>query len=550
MKRRGMPSRGRLPERRGRELRGQPFESQGSARRHVDMPVVISGRRSSVQQGIGSDPDFIVEEADIAAIHAAMKANRLTALQLVEHYLARIEAYDQQGPAVNAIITVHPQAEERAGELDADFARSGRLTGALHGIPVIVKDNYDTADLPTSAGSLALAHSIPPDDAFQIQKIRAAGAIVLAKANMAELAISPYETVSSALPGYTKNPYALDRVTAGSSGGTPAAIAANFGAVGLGTDTGNSIRGPASHTLLVGIRPTMGLTSRDGIVPHYLDHDVGGPMTRTLADGVAVLDVIAGYDPADPVTAESLDRKVRRYADHLNADSLRGTRLGVVRQLADAETGDLEIRERFAQALDTLRACRAEIFHVRIEELETTPRDRYWCRRFRYDLDNLLASLGPSAAVRSLEEIIDSNKFHPSIALDLRFFYQFDGPPEQDERCRHAWNNGKLLAAGIRRVLEASKLDALVYPTWSNPPRRIGDLNTPAGDNSQELSPHTGFPAITVPMGLVGQGLPVGLQILGQAWAEPRLIEIAYTYEQATQHRRPPPTTPPLRSSS
>ena len=500
------------------------------------------------QQPAAPDQGFAVEEATIAEIHQAMTAGRLTARGLVERYLARIETCDQQGPSLNAIITINPRALERADELDAAFRQSG-LSGPLHGIPVIVKDNYDTADLPTTAGSLSLAGSRPPDDAFQVRRIREAGAIVLAKSNMAEFAFSPYQTVGSALPGYSRNPYDTRRVTAGSSGGTAAAVAANFGAVGLGTDTGNSIRGPSSHNLLAGIRSTMGLTSRDGIVPLYLDHDIGGPMARTVDDAVAVLDVIAGHDPADPVTEASRENGLAAgssYADHLDPDGLTGARLGVVRQLADAETGDREIKQRFAEALAALESLGATVVDVHIEELDSIPRGERWCPRFRHDLEAYLASLGPGAPFKTLEAIIESGKFHPSIARGLDYFQAIDGPPEENEVCRKAWANGELLATGVRRVLAEATLDALVYPTWSNPPRLIGDLNTPAGDNSQDLSPHTGFPAITVPMGLVGDGLPAGLTILGDAWSEPRLIELAYAYEQATRHRKPPPACPPL----
>jgi amidase len=262
-----------------------------------------------------------MEEPTIADIHAAMTAGDLTCRRIVQWYLNRIEAYDRKGPTLNAITTVNPNALAKATELASKFAQSG-ITGPLHCIPVIVKDNYDTADLPTTAGSLSLKGTLPADDAFQVRRLRDAGAIVLAKSNMAEFAWSPFETVNSILPGYTRNPYALDRVPAGSSGGTAAAVAAHFGAVGLGTDTGNSIRGPASHTSLVGIRSTMGLTSRDGIVPLFLDRDIGGPMTRSVADAVAILEVIAGHDPADPVTAASQGKMPERYASFLLKDGL------------------------------------------------------------------------------------------------------------------------------------------------------------------------------------------------------------------------------------
>ncbi len=490
---------------------------------------------------------FDLAETTIEEIQRAIRNGSLTAEALVEGYLARIAAYDRRGPALNALILLNDQALERARELDRHLRETGEFVGPLHGIPVIVKDNYDTADLQTTAGSATLLGSVPPDDAFQVRRIREAGAIVLAKSNMAEFAFSPYETVGSALPGYTRNPYALNRVTAGSSGGTAAAVAANLGAVGLGTDTGNSIRGPSSHNLLVGIRSTMGLTSRDGIVPLYLDHDIGGPMCRTVADAVRVLDVIAGSDPADPVTAQADERRAESYLAHLKVDGLQGARLGVVRQLSEVETGDARVRERFAGALAELRAAGAEVVDIEIAELDSIPEDERWCSRFRWDLENYLASLGERAALRTLQQVIDSGKTHPSIASGLAYFQGIEGAPEQSAECRKAWANGELLAEGIRRVLAEDELDALVYPTWSNVPRLIGDLTTPAGDNSQDLSPHTGFPAITVPMGLVGEGrpgLPTGITFLGDAWTEPRLIELAFSYEQATRHRIPPETTP------
>jgi amidase len=241
-------------------------------------------------------------EATIADIHSAIRSKELTCRRLVQMYLNRIEAYDKKGPKLNSIVVVNRDALSTADELDTRFVQSG-FVGPLHCVPLIVKDNFDVVGFPTTAGSLSLKDSMPLRDAFQVRKLREAGALVLAKANMAELAWSPFETVNSLVPGYTLNPYAIDRVPAGSSGGTAVAIAANFGAVGPGTDTGNSIRGPASHTSLVGIRSTMGLTSRTGIVPLFLSRDIGGPLARTVADAVAVFDVIAGTDDADPVTA-------------------------------------------------------------------------------------------------------------------------------------------------------------------------------------------------------------------------------------------------------
>jgi len=492
---------------------------------------------------------FEVVETSIAEIHAAMETGTLTARQLVELYLQRIEAYDKRGPALNAIIMVNPRALERAEELDAAFAESG-FTGPLHGIPVIVKDNYDTHDMPTTAGSASLEGSIPPDDAFQVQRIREAGAIVLAKSNMAEFAFSPYVTIGSAIPGYTRNPYATNRVTAGSSGGTAAAVAASFGTVGLGTDTGNSIRGPSSHNNLFGMRSTMGLTSRDGIVPLNFARDIGGPIARTVADAVAVFDVIAGHDPDDPVTEGALDHEVERYADHLKADGLVGKRIGVVGQITDSETIHPGMLDRFNEALEAMRGAGAEIVDpVLIPILDERRELRFGCRRFKADLNAYLASVGPGAPVKTLQEIFDSDRFHGSVRSRIERSLD-EVPLEENETCAEGERNSTLAREQISAVMAGERLDALVYPTWNNPPRLIGDLRSPHGDNSQFLSPTTGFPAFSVPMGYVAiedVELPAGLQILGDAWSEPNLIEIAYAYEQATRHRRPPATTPPLR---
>jgi Asp-tRNA(Asn)/Glu-tRNA(Gln) amidotransferase A subunit family amidase len=489
-------------------------------------------------------PRFEVVDATVAEIHTAMRAGQLTTRQLVEAYLARIEAYDREGPALNALIVVNPRALALADSLDGLHARNRRLVGPLHGIPVILKDNYDTADLPTTAGSAVLAGSVPPDDADQVRRLRAAGAIVLAKANMAEFAFSPHETVGSALAGPTRNPYALGRTPGGSSGGTAAAVAASFGAVGLGTDTGNSIRGPAAHTALVGIRPTMGLTSRDGIVPLYLDRDVGGPMARTVADAVAVLDVIAGMDPADSVTLEQRGRTPDRYEYFLLRDGLEDTRLGVVRAWTDVETADNEVTLRFAEALEDMRRLGATtIDPVTIPLLDSLP--SLFCPRFRTDIEAYLAGLGEAAPVKTLDEIVESGDFHPSIEARLNTMQAFTSPAE-DEGCRRVARDAARLRSAVLAVMQRHDLDALVYPTWSNPPRLLGDDSTAHGNNSFQLAPPTGFPAITVPMGYVGAGLPVGIQLLGPAWSEPKLVAMAFAYEQATHHRVPPRTTPPI----
>jgi len=485
-------------------------------------------------------------ELTIADAHRAMLAGSLTSRGLVLAYLRRIEAYDRSGPSLNAILLVNPRALARADSLDAALARTGRLSGPLHGVPFIVKDNYDTYDMPTTAGSASLAGSIPADDAEQVRRIRAAGAIVLAKSNLAEFAFTPFETVGSALPGYTFNPYALNRVPAGSSGGTAAAVAANLGLVGLGTDTGNSIRGPASHTALVGIRATQGLTSRDGIVPLSATRDVGGPMARTVEDAVRVLDVLAGSDPKDPVTAEADLRRARSYLDALGHD-LDGVGIGVVGQLALTPTVDAEVLERFRRALTDLRAVGARVVEdFRIPEYEDI-RDGLSCSRFQYDLERYLATL-PDPPVRTLRDVEAGGAVHPTVMPRVRSILENEAPsPDVDPRCIEAALNEERLRRAVRDAMAAHDVQLLVYPTWSNPPRLIGDLASPHGNNSQALSPPTGFPSLTVPMGFVRGGtLPVGLQLLADAWSEPLLIRAAHAYERATGHRRPPPTAPPL----
>jgi Asp-tRNA(Asn)/Glu-tRNA(Gln) amidotransferase A subunit family amidase len=494
-----------------------------------------------------------VEEATIASIHAAFKEGRLTCRALVEAHLRRIDAYDKRGPAINAIVQINPNALAEADALDARW-KTGAAPGALHCIPAIVKDNFETIGLQSAAGSLALKGFVSHKDAFQVKRLRGAGAIVLAKSNMAEWAFTPYETVSSILPGYTKNPYALDRVTAGSSGGTAAAIAANFGAVGLGTDTGNSIRGPASHQALVGIRSTMGLTSRAGVVPLNLLADIAGPMTRTAEDAAAVLQVIAGPDPDDPVTVAGTDAArdfsppgrpdaIPDYRAALDATGLRNARIGVLRQAYERDSTDEEVAAVFMRAVDDMRRAGAGIVdpvHVDVESIRR-PEGIGPCAGFKHDINRYLASHGERVPVKSLEAIIKSRRFHPSVHRRLE--QNQEGPENglDSPACRAEVVYRQRVREAVLKAMDEAKVDALVYPTWSNPPRLIGDLNTPHGDNSQFFSPVTGFPSINVPMGYTRGILPAGITFVGRAWDEARLIRVAYAYEQATHHRKPPP---------
>ena len=388
---------------------------------------------------------------------------------------------------------------------------------------------------------------MPLHDAFQVQRIKAAGAIVLAKSNMAEFAFSPYETVNSVLPGYTKNPYALDRVTAGSSGGTAAAVAANFGEVGLGTDTGNSIRGPSSHNALVGIRSTMGLTSRAGIVPLSLFQDIAGPMARTVADAVAVFQVVAGYDPDDPATEAARSRTIPNYSASLVRDGLRGARLGVLRQAYERPTLDSEVAQVFARAVSDLRRAGATVLDtVAVTQLDSIMRSgRGGCNVFKFELNRWLEAQGDRVPVKNLDAIIRSGQFHPGIQRRLEMAQAVQQSPDSSPGCQARQRTRDAFRAAVTRLMDSLRLDALVYPTWSNVPRLIGDLNTPHGDNSQVFSPQTGMPAMNVPMGYTRNNtLPAGLQLLGRAFDEPTLIKLAYGYEQSTKHRRPPANAP------
>ncbi|HWK12398.1 MAG TPA: amidase family protein [Vicinamibacterales bacterium] len=491
---------------------------------------------------------FRVEETTIRDIHDAMRSGRLTCRALVDAYLRRIEAYDKNGPALNAIVVINPQARAEADDLDRRFAQSG-FTGPLHCVPTIVKDNFETIGLQSAAGSLALEGFVSTRDAFLVKRMKQAGAIVLAKSNMAEWAFSPYETVNSILPGYTKNPYALDRVTAGSSGGTAAAIAANFGAVGLGSDTGNSIRGPSSHNALVGIRSTMGLTSRAGVIPLSLLADIAGPMTRTVEDAAAVFQVIVGEDPDDPATVASRGRAIPDYSASLVPDGLKGARIGILRQAYERDTLDQEVNDVFMTAIaDLQRAGAVVVDPVRVDLASIhRPQGVGPCGGFKYDINRYLAAQGDRVNVHSLEEVIRSRKFHPSIEWRLR--QAQDGPENGPDTpaCQAEMEYRDRFRAAVAKAMDDSRLDAFVYPTWSNPPRLIGDLNTPAGDNSQVFSPTTGWPAINVPMGYTRGTLPAGITFFGRAWSEATLIKLAYAYEQRTLHRRPPASAPPLR---
>jgi amidase len=494
-------------------------------------------------------PPFDVHEATIAQIHAALMAKQITCRGLVEQYLRRIDTFDKNGPAINAIVMTNPNALKEADAKDQRPANS--LMPSLHCIPVIVKDNFETIGLQSANGSLALAGFVSDKDAFLVKKIKDAGAIVIAKSNMAEWAFTPNETLSSILPGYTKNPYALDRVTAGSSGGTAASVAASFGTAGLGSDTGNSIRGPSSHQSLVGIRSTMGLTSRAGVMPLNLLADIAGPMARTVADATAVFQVIVGSDPADPVTVAAAAHLPQNYAASLVRDGLKGARIGVLRFAYERDSTDPEIVQVFMRAVDDLRYAGATIIDPGVIDGIADirrPSGVGSCMGFKYDINRYFASHGDKIPMKSLAEVVKSRRFHPTVAQRLEQAEAGTANGPETEACKAETVYRDQVRAAVNKAMDAQKIDAWVYPTWSNPPRLIGDLNTPGGDNSQFFSPTTGFPAIQVPMGYTRGGrLPAGITFFGRAWSEPALIKYAYAYEQATHHRRAPESTPPIR---
>ncbi|NEU75862.1 amidase [Hassallia byssoidea VB512170] len=498
--------------------------------------------------------NFKLETATIADINQAFDAGALTSVQLTQLYLNRINAYDKQGPNLNSIITINPQALETAAALDKERQTSGKRS-PLHGIPVILKDNYDTFDLPTTAGSLTLENSIPPDDAFLSKKLRDAGAIILGKANLHEFSLD-FTTISS-LGGQTRNPYALDRIPGGSSGGTGASIAANFATIGTGTDTAISIRGPASVNNLVGIRPTVGLTSRDGIVPLLLTQDTGGPIARNVTDAAYLLDVLAGYDPNDPATAKSIGKIPESYTDSLDKDGLKGKRIGVIRELVEADIGknvtDPEIKALVNAAIEDMRKKGAEVFDVEIPNLDyfvrTNPyADLGFQYRSKFDINDYLASRGPDIPYKTLTEILNSGKILPIPSVEgyLSLYDETTVPPEQSPEYQLYLKNKEELTTTVKSVIQSQNLDAFLYPSIVLKPSLIGAPYPEGYPGNALLSSFTGFPALVVPAGFTSDNLPVGIELLGSAFAESTLINIAYSYEQATNHRRLPATTPPL----
>lgn len=478
-----------------------------------------------------------VVELTISEIHKAYTNGDYNSQDLVKNYLEVISTKDS---SINAITLVNPNALSIAKELDQEYSET-KILRPLHGIPIIVKDNINTIGLPTTAGSFALADFIPQENAFIIDKLVEAGAIVLAKSNMAEWAFSPMHSQSST-GGTTHNPYNLEYVPAGSSGGTAAAVAANMGVGGLGTDTGNSIRGPSAHNSLVGFRTTLGLISREGIVPLYLRNDVVGPMCRTVEDATLMLEVMAGYDTKDAITKNSLGKTPENYRQFLVADGLKGARIGILRELTD-NTIDPDVHLLFEQALSDLDSLGAVLIDPIIIPDFSSLRQNQWCSMFREDLEAFLASYVKRDTVQTLEDIIRIGTTSEFSKGRLKANAKVDYDERSEYDCLDAYHDPKRIAfrEAIETIMDAMDLNAIVYPSWNNKPAPIALFQEEyKGDNSQIIAPHTGQPAFTVPMGFSTGNLPAGLQFLGRMYDEPTLIKLAYAYEQGTQHRKPP----------
>jgi amidase len=483
-------------------------------------------------------PLFEVHERSILDLQTAQAEGRVTSRGLVESYLARIRAYDQAGPALNAIVTLNPKALAEADALDRERAQ-GRARGPLHGIPVLVKDNYDTVGMPTSGGTLGLALLQPTADAFQVKKLREAGAVILGKTTMHELAAGI--TNISSFTGQTRNPYDLARVPGGSSGGTGAAIGASFAAAGMGSDTCGSIRIPAANQNLVGLRATRGLSSRTGVMPLSDTQDVAGPLARSVTDLAVMLDATVGPDPADAVTSEAATHVPRSYRDRLAAATLKGVRLGVVRSLFGAAPEDDEVGDLVRKALDQMKAQGAEVVDALVPGLDDLLRESSVIGdEFKFDLAAYLER-HHGAAVRSLGEILDRGLHHD--ALDQTFRLR-NAPERRDtEHYRQALVKRRALREAVVSTLEGQRLHVLVYPTLRRKPTLIGEAQI---GTTCQLSATTGLPAISMPAGFTVDGLPVGVELLGAAFAETDLLGYAHAWEQSARLRRPPFSTPPL----
>ncbi|MCC3860565.1 amidase [Pseudemcibacter aquimaris] len=493
---------------------------------------------------------FQFVEATIGDIHKALQSGHVTCRDIVSGYMDRINYFDED-TKLNAITVINRGALAKADAIDEKIANGEKL-GSLYCAPILVKDNFDTHDLPTTGGSIALKDNYPPDDAFMVRKLREADAIVIAKTNMAEWAFSPRKTKSSSY-GTTANAYDLTRVPAGSSGGTASATAASFGVAGMGSDTGNSIRGPSSHLALFGIRSTIGLTSRDGIIPLAWDRDIAGPMTRSVEDGAKIFNVVAGYDPADPMTKFGKGKHKADYTKFLDKNGLKGKRIGVLRDLVFTEDADPAVTALFIQAVEDLKAAGAIIVDPFTIDNFAAHRDAdNFCSRFRYDMHEYLKSLGPDAPIKDVMMVLETGQHTPDVRGGLESFgagpldvHPNDQNPPCMEYPNHEGRNA--FKKDVLAAMDKHNVDVIIYPTWTNPPATLMRADQDyKGDNSQLIAPSTGLPAATVPMGYTHGNLPAGLQFLARDYQEDILFTVSYAYEQKTKHRRPPRRFPEI----
>jgi len=512
-------------------------------------PLLADETNGSGNPGAKGDvPPFELDEITISDLQQGMQSGRYTARSITEKYLERIKTIDREGPALRSVIEVNPDALSVADALDRERKEKGPR-GPLHGIPVLIKDNIDTADgMATTAGSLALVGSKPPKDAFLVHLLRDAGAVILGKTNLSEWAnIRSSRSTSgwSGRGGLTRNPYALDRNTSGSSSGSAAAVAASLCAVAIGTETDGSIVSPSNSCGIVGLKPTVGLVSRTGIIPISHTQDTAGPMARTVRDAAILLGVIIAADGEDPATTSNKRNVFSDYTRYLDPDGLRGRRIGVVRKYFGFHEGVDAVVKSALDAL--LKAGAICVDPVEIPSLGKFDDSEFtlFLYELKADLNAYLARLGPGAPVHTLKEIIAFNERNkqaemPFFGQDIFVKAEAMGPLSSTEYRAALKKNLRLTRdEGIDAVMKKHKLDALVGPTGG--PAWMTDLVN--GDHftgeSSSLAAVAGYPSITVPAGAVF-GLPVGISFFGRAWSEPVLLAIAYSFEQVTKARRPP----------
>lgn len=491
--------------------------------------VAASGQNSP-------SPRFEVQEASIRELQRAMTEGRVTSVQVVQAYLARIAAYDARGPELSAMIRLNPRAVTDAARLDQE-RRAGKVRGPLHGVPIVLKDNFDTADMPTTGGLLAFASLRPKEDAFVVRRLREAGVVILGKTNLHELAHGI--TTISSMGGQTRNPYDPQRNPGGSSGGTGAAVAASFAAVGWGSDTCGSIRIPCAFNNLVGLRPTQGLVSRRGIMPLSHTQDIGGPLARTVTDLAIALDATVAIDSLDPAARQWIGREVPRFSDSLSTTALRGARIGILTHyFADA---DEEVADTVRAAIRVMRVMGAEVVDVRIPSFDSLLAGTSMIPlEMKFDINDYLAE-HPGAPVASFSQILEEGFYHE--ALEPRFLLRDTMKVRDSEPYKRALAKQAGLRDRVVFLFDSLDLDALAYPTMRQRPALIGDAQP---GSTCQLSAHTGLPALSMPAGFSADGLPIGVELMGRPLADARLVAFAYAFEQAGSRRRSPPTTPAL----